>query len=173
MRSRVADHVTEKFIVMLLLTVGIALLALSAIAGGLKTGEAFPDLATFKLEGALPDIKGKVVLVDFWASWCEPCQKSFPAMNELQQKFGAQGFAIIAVNVDENRADMEKFLKGHPANFAVVRDAKQALVDKVSIGTMPSSFLLDREGKVVAAHSGFEGDATKKKYDAEISALLK
>lgn len=148
-------------------------LTFAAVAAGLKTGDAFPDLAAYNLEGKLPaDLKGKVVMVDFWASWCGPCKQSFPTMNELQQKFGPQGLVVIAVNVDEERSDMEAFLKDHPASFTVVRDGNQKLVDKVSIKTMPSSFILDREGKVVAAHSGYDGEGTKKKYEAEIAAQL-
>jgi thiol-disulfide isomerase/thioredoxin len=153
-------------------TLLLAGLVTCAVHAGVKTGEAFPDLGAFGLEGALPDLKGKVVLVDFWASWCGPCKESFPAMNELQKEFAGKSVVILAINVDENKADMEAFLKEHPATFAVVRDAKQKLVDKVEIGTMPSSFILDTEGKVRATHSGYEGAATKKLYQSELGKLL-
>lgn len=145
-----------------------------ATAAGVKVGDAFPDVGAFKLEGKLPDaLKDKIVLIDFWASWCGPCKDSFPAMEELHKKYGPQGLVVLAVNVDENRSDMEDFLKKNAASFAVVRDAKQKLVDKTGIATMPSSFLLDREGKVRYAHSGFRGEETKKKYEQEIESLLK
>ena len=117
----------------------IAGLAVSALAG-VKVGDTFPELAGFKLEGALPDLKGKVV--------------------------------IVAVNVDENASDKEAFLKENTAEFSVVRDAKQKLVDQVEIGTMPSSFVLDRDGKVRFAHKGFFGGESKKKYVEEIDSLL-
>ena len=170
---QLVDRKSYRFIAPLLL-LAIVTLTHVAFAGGLKVGEAFPDLAAQKLDGTLPaDLKGKVVMIDFWASWCGPCRQSFPAMNELQEKYGAQGLVIIAVNVDEDKADMDQFLKTHPASFTIVRDARQQLVDKVSIKTMPSSFILNREGKVVATHSGFDGDATKKAYEKEIAALLK
>lgn len=146
----------------------------SALAGNVKTGDAFPDLAGFKLEGKLPDsTKGKVVLVDFWASWCEPCKQSFPVMEELHKRYAERGLVIVAVNVDENRADMEAFLKKNAASFTVMRDAGQKLVEKTGIATMPSSFLLDRDGKVRFAHTGFRGAETKKKYEEEIESLLK
>ncbi len=139
----------------------------------LKSGDPFPDLAGFKLEGKLPDLlKDKVVIVDFWASWCGPCKESFPAMNELQQKYSSRGLVIIAVNVDERRADMEAFLKSTPASFTVVRDAGQKLVDLTGISTMPSSFVLDRTGKVRFIHNGFHGAETKKQYVDEIESLL-
>jgi thiol-disulfide isomerase/thioredoxin len=140
---------------------------------GLKTGDTFPDLAPFKLEGKLPDtLKGKVVIVDFWASWCVPCKDSFPVMNELIKKYADRGLVIIAVNADEVRADMDAFLKKNPAAFTVVRDATQRLVEKADVDTMPSSFILDREGKVRYLHNGFHGEKTKKEYVAEIEALL-
>jgi len=137
-------------------------------------GDAFPDLASYKLEGKLPDsLKGRIVLVDFWASWCGPCKMSFPALNALLKKYGASGLVIVAVNVDEARADMEKFLRDTPADFTVVRDASQKLVSKVDVQTMPNSFLLDRDGKVRFAHTGFERDKTPKQYEQEIESLLK
>ena len=140
---------------------------------GIKTGDTFPDLSSFKLEGKLPaDMKGKVVIVDFWASWCVPCKDSFPAMNELVKKYGDRGLVIIAVNADEVRADMDEFLKKNPATFTVVRDAAQKLVEKADVGTMPTSFILDRDGKVRHLHNGFHGEQTKKEYMAEIESLL-
>jgi thiol-disulfide isomerase/thioredoxin len=144
-----------------------------AFAGGVAPGETFPDLAGFKLEGTLPEtLKGKIVMVDFWASWCEPCKQSFPAMEDLQKRYRERGFVILAVNVDENRAEMESFLKKNPATFTVVRDAAQKLVEKTGIATMPSSFLIDSTGKVRFVHSGYRGDETRKKYQQEIEALL-
>ena len=144
------------------------------VAAALKAGDDAPDLAPFKLEGKLPDtLKDKVVLLDFWASWCDPCRESFPVMEELQKQYGPQGFVIIAINVDENKADMEEFLKKNAATFVVVRDAKQKLVEKVGVATMPSSFLIDRSGKVLFAHTGFRVAETRKKYQAEIESLLK
>ena len=80
---------------------------------------------------------------------------------------------IIAVNVDESRADMEAFLKKNAASFAVVRDPNQKLVEKAGIATMPSSFLIDHEGKVRFLHTGFRGAESKKKYEEEIESLLK
>ncbi|HTL17594.1 MAG TPA: TlpA disulfide reductase family protein [Patescibacteria group bacterium] len=149
-------------------------LASAAWAGSIKSGDAFPDLAGFKLEGELPDsMKGKVVLVDFWASWCEPCKQSFPVMQELHKRYANRGLVIIAVNVDENRPDMEAFLKKNEVSFTIVRDSGQKLVDKAGIATMPSSFLIDREGKVRFTHTGFRGSETKKKYEEEIESLLK
>jgi thiol-disulfide isomerase/thioredoxin len=140
----------------------------------LKAGDAFPELSQFQLEGQLPAAtKGKVVLVDFWASWCGPCKASFPVMEELHQKFGKDGLLIIAINLDDKRDNMEVFLTQHSVSFAVVRDAAKKLVGAVNIPSMPASFVLDREGKVVAVHQGFHGDETRKQYLEEIQSLLK
>ena len=99
-------------------------------AAAIKVGDAFPDLATYKLEGKLPEsLKDKVVMIDFWASWCEPCKDSFPAMEEFHKRYGPKGLVVIAINVDENRADMEAFLKQNRATFTLVRDASQKLVE--------------------------------------------
>ena len=156
-----------------LVCVLITTLMFSALAS-VKVGQAFPDLSAFKLEGKLPDsLKGKVVLVDFWASWCGPCGESFPVMEELQKKYGAQGLIIIAVNEDEKKADMEDFLKAQRISFIVVRDTAQKLVAITGIETMPSSFLLGSDGKIMFAHSGFHGASTHRQYEQEIESLLK
>jgi thiol-disulfide isomerase/thioredoxin len=163
-----------RFNVLTLLTVLTLLASFASFAGGIRTGEPFPELAAFKLEGKLPDsTKAKVVLVDFWASWCEPCKQSFPVMEEFHKRYGDRGLLIIAVNVDENRPDMEAFLKKNTATFTIVRDTNQKLVEKAGIATMPSPFLIDRAGKVRFVHTGFHGTETKKKYEEEIESLLK
>lgn len=140
----------------------------------LKVGDDFPDLTGFKLEGKLPEAwKGKIVLIDFWASWCGPCKESFPAMNELQKKFAERGVVIIAINEDEQASDMQDFLKSNPASFTVVRDVGQKLVAQAGISTMPGSFILDDTGKIRFVHSGFHGAKTAKQYQDEIESLLK
>lgn len=163
----------KKTLAVLTLAAGLFAAGISPAAAEVKVGDAFPDLAPFKLEGQLPaDYTNKIVIVDFWASWCKPCKMSFPALNELHTKYAAQGVVVIAINVDEDRAEMEAFLKKIPAAFPVVRDASQKLVGAAGISTMPSSFVLDRTGKVRFAHSGYHGDDTKQTYIKEIESLL-
>jgi thiol-disulfide isomerase/thioredoxin len=158
----------------LITTVAVQLLgAFLAVAAPLKEGDTFPDLNQFGLEGAVPDTHGKVVIVDFFASWCHPCQESFPVMEALYKQYAGKGLVIIAINLDKNKADMDDFLKTHPASFVILRDAGNKLVSQVKIPTMPSSFLLDRDGKIHAFHRGFKGGETRKKYLEEIEALLK
>jgi thiol-disulfide isomerase/thioredoxin len=151
------------------LVAGIFLTANAA----LKVGDTLPDLASFHLTGKLPDsLKGKIVVVDFWASWCLPCAESFPVLDELQKKYGDR-VVVIGVNVDEKAAKMDTFLKKHPVSFTILRDAEQKLVATVSPETMPTSFILDGEGKVRFLHNGFHGEDTRKEYVREIESLLK
>ena len=139
----------------------------------LKVGDTLPDLASFGLEGKLPDaLKSKVVVVDFWASWCTPCAKSFPVLDELQKKYGDK-LVIVGVNVDEKKADMDKFLAKHAVTFTIVRDANQKLVAAAEPATMPTSFVVDGAGKICFLHNGFHDEDTRKEYVAEIESLLK
>ena len=124
-----------------------------------------------QLQQLLDDNKGKVVYLDFWASWCIPCRKSFPWMNEMQAKYGAQGFTIITVNVDVEKFLADEFLQENPANFTVVYDPNGAIAKKFKLKGMPSSYLFDKNGKPVAAHVGFFNNK-KAEYEAEIVKLL-
>lgn len=143
------------------------------LSAEIKVGDPFPDLKQFKLEGSLPELfKGKVIFVDFWASWCNPCRESFPVLNELSKKYSDRGVVIIGVNLDETRADMDNFLKEHPAVFTIVRDKSESVAKKLSIHTFPSSYVLDVEGKVRFVHGGFHGEKTRKQYIEEIESLL-
>lgn len=131
-----------------------------------------PDLAGFALEGEVPDLEGKVLLVDFWASWCAPCKASFPTLNELTETYGDQGLVILAVNVDTDFKAFEKFVQRTPPEFTVVRDGEQKLVAAAGVSTMPSSFLVDRNGVIRSVHSGYHGDKTREAYIGEIEELL-
>src|SRR4051812_32235055 len=136
-------------------------------------GAAFPEFGRYGLEGTVPDLKGKVVLVDFWASWCAPCKQSFSVMKEVHEKFAQRGFVVVTISLDEKKADMEAFLKRNPTPLLVLHDPKGRLAEATGIEQMPTSFVLGPDGKVVAVHRGFEGKATRKAYFAEIEALLK
>ncbi len=147
--------------------------ATALLAGPPKVGDPFPSLNQPGMAGTIPDLAGKVVLVDFWASWCGPCKKSFPAVKELQEKYGPKGFVVVAVSLDEDEADMRAFLKKNPVPFTILRDAKAKLADLAGVEGIPASFMLDREGKVRHAHVGYAGDKTKQELETQIEALLK
>jgi cytochrome c biogenesis protein CcmG, thiol:disulfide interchange protein DsbE len=116
--------------------------------------------------------RGKVVLLDFWASWCVPCRKSFPWMNELQKKYADRGLQIIAVNLDMDRSEAASFLKAVPAQFRIEYDPKGDLATQLDISAMPTSLLLDRNGKIVKQHAGFRA-AQLPDREREIEQLLK
>jgi len=99
---------------------------------------------------------GKVVILDFWASWCVPCRRSFPWMNEMQEKYGQEGLVIIAVNVDREIEDAAAFLAEYPAIFEVIYDPDAALAKKYEIQVMPSSFVIDKNGEIIDRHTGFK-----------------
>lgn len=119
----------------------------------------------------LSQYKGKVVYLDFWASWCKPCRESFPWMDAMHKKYGGQGLVVIAVNVDEDRRDADHFLKDFPTSVQVVYDPEGALASQYKLIGMPSSFLIGRDGNVVAKHQGFFEDSPSK-FEAEIQQQL-
>ena len=143
------------------------------LAWSLEAGTAAPDLNLPGLKEAvsLAGLKGKVVYVDFWASWFGPCKQSFPFMNELQSKYRAEGFEIVAVNLDAKRDDADKFLAEVPARFTVAFDAKGESAKRFDVKGMPSSYLIGRDGKVVALHKGFK-EEDRKALDAGIAQAL-
>jgi thiol-disulfide isomerase/thioredoxin len=149
------------------------LLASASLAvADVKVGEPFPALASFGLEGQLPDQTGKVVLVDFWATWCAPCRASFPAYSSIQRELADRGLVINAVSVDKGKGPYDEFLKKFAPAFVTVRDGGQRMVSEVKVPSMPTSYLIDRHGNLRAIHSGFHGDATAKELRDEIVKLL-
>jgi len=119
----------------------------------------------------LSKYKGKVVYLDFWASWCDPCKRSFPWMNELQTHYGEDGFRIIAVNLDESRKDAEEFLKKMPAKFDVAFDKSGKTAEAYNLKAMPSSFLIDRNGNLVHKSLGYRAEE-KKVLEKKIKQLV-
>ena len=119
----------------------------------------------------LAQYKGKVVYLDFWASWCGPCRKSFPWMNAMERKYAAQGLVVVSVNVDEKRADADAFLKAVPADFPVIFDTQGTLAAQYQLIGMPSSFIIGRDGKLLKSHQGFLDDSPVR-YEAELRTAL-
>jgi len=115
--------------------------------------------------------KGKVVYLDFWASWCTPCRLSFPWMNEIQQSNGSRGLVVIAVNVDHDKTAAEEFLRRFAPQFKVVYDGNGDLARQYGLRDMPTSFLIDRSGHVRFTHPGFVPGQTGA-YSAHIEELL-
>ena len=105
---------------------------------------------------SLKQYRNQVVFIDFWASWCVPCKYSFPWMNEMQDRYGEDGFKVIGINVDKDKAMAQKFLELVPASFDIAYDPEGEVADLYSLKVMPSSYLIDRDGNLVHAHKGFK-----------------
>ena len=151
-----------------------ASLASLAAAHAATPGAAAPAFALPDRDAktvSLASLRGHVVYVDFWASWCGPCRKSFPWMNAMQQKYGARGFKVVAVNVDKRRADADRFLAQVPAHFTTVFDATGATPTAYDVKAMPSSVLVDDKGNVALVEEGFR-DERRDALEARIRAML-
>lgn len=151
----------------------LAGLWLAASAHALEPGQPAPALELPGLSApvGLSKLKGKLVYVDFWVSWCGPCKQSFPWMNEMQAKYGPRGLQILAVNVDAKRSDADQFLTGTPANFLVAFDPAGDSPRRYEVKGMPSSVLVGPDGKVLHVHHGFRADERKALEDAIVAAL--
>jgi thiol-disulfide isomerase/thioredoxin len=121
--------------------------------------------------GELDGFQGRVVYLDFWASWCEPCRRSFPWMQQLKQSYEAQGLTIIAVNLDHDRADADSFLRRFKPDFQIRFDPGGQWAERFKLRGMPTSILIDRRGVVRFTHVGFRaGDGPT--YSRQIEQLL-
>lgn len=107
-------------------------------------------------QAALDSLRGRVVLVDFWASWCAPCRGSFPWMASLQKRYGPSGLEVVAINVDKERKLADLFLARFPAPFTVAFDPAGTTAQAYGVRAMPTSFLVGRDGQVLMTHPGFD-----------------
>lgn len=161
---------------------GLILVALlgvtTATALAASRGDRAPDFSLPDLKGKtvkLSSLRGKVVVVDFWASWCVPCKKELPALDAMQRQYTAAGkdVVILAINIDSRRENAEKFLKSAKIGaLRVLLDPQGAVADQYEPPTMPTSYVIDKKGVIRHVHEGYTpGD--EKKLAAEIDALLK
>jgi peroxiredoxin len=138
-----------------------ALLATTAVAAPVKgTLKEAPDVTLTAVSGKtirLADLKGKVVLLDFWASWCIPCRKSFPAIDALHRELEPRGLAVVAVSVDEELKNAHAFLEQFPHTMTIALDPKGAAAEAFKVNAMPSTMILDRDGRIRYSHKGYTG----------------
>ena len=151
-------------------------LALTAAPALAKTTKSAPVAPAFTLPGlqgevTLGSLRGKAVLVDFWASWCGPCRQSFPWMNGLQKRYGDKGLAIVAVNLDKDRELASHFLAEVPAAFTVAFDPAGKTAESYRVKALPTTFLVSPDGKLLLTHTGFDAKHASE-FEAQIAEAL-
>lgn len=156
--------------------VALALVAATALpAYALRRGSRAPEIGLRDTNGRavrMSSLRGKVVVVDFFASWCRPCRQEMPVLERLHDQYGDQGLVIVGVNLDTERSNMDRFLRQVPVSFRVVHDPRHQVADRYNPPAMPSSYIIDRRGVVRHVHEGFEArDAAV--FEREIRALLR
>lgn len=153
-----------------------ASLGLSSAAMAVGVGEkapsfSLPNLETGKAMG-LSKYKGRVVYLDFWASWCGPCRESLPLLNNLRNELKRKGFEVVAVNLDENTEDAKAFLQQFPVSYPVLLDPNGKVPEKYELPGMPTSFMIDKKGNVAKVHVGFKA-ADMPQIRKDVIKLLK
>ncbi|MFT3710113.1 MAG: TlpA disulfide reductase family protein [Archangium sp.] len=131
--------------------------------------QAYPGLAPWKLSS----LRGKVILLDVWATWCDPCRESLPLYEDMAKEYAARGFEVVAVSVDENPELIPTFMADTKVKLPVVVDPSAKVVgDKLKVSQLPTAFLIDRKGVVRVVHEGFD-EALFSTWLQEIEGLLK
>lgn len=136
--------------------------------------EKAPDFQLPQIGGGsvqLSDLRGSVVYVDFWATWCPPCRESFPWMESMHQRYQDLGLQIVAISLDQKGDLIKNFLKSHKASFTILQDSEGGIAEAFKVKGMPSSYLVDRKGNIRVRHAGFNED-DKAELESEIKKLL-
>jgi len=140
-----------------------AVVALGLVGASNVSAEGSLDLTQYQ---------GKVVVLDFWASWCAPCRRSFPWWNKMHAKYADEGLVIIGVNLDNDPDSALAFLEEYPADFNIYYDTNKDLAKKFGVQAMPSSYIVGRDGEIHAKHFGFKVEK-QNEYEAVIAAALR
>lgn len=146
----------------------------SALAAAVGVGARLPEIGLVDLNGkkiSRKSLAGKVVIVDFWATWCAPCKEELPVLQRLYKKYGKRGLVVVGISVDRDKANVRSFAKKLKLSFPIVHDAKHVVSGRFEPSTMPSSYVVDRKGVIRHVHKGYRsGD--DKKIEREVKALL-
>jgi cytochrome c biogenesis protein CcmG/thiol:disulfide interchange protein DsbE len=151
--------------------VAVAVLTVASLQAN---GRTAPSMKLRAIDGTTVELKflrGKVLLVDFWASWCLPCKAVFPAMNDLHGEFQAKGVEVLAINVDGRRRNAEAFLAQSPHTVRVLLDPQMTAANAFQVRQIPSAFLIDRSGVIRYTHEGYTLEMIGT-LRSEIGALL-
>lgn len=158
----------------------MGVVALSLVAGvafaGVGKGQRAPEFSLPSLHGgtvALSSMRGKVVLIDFWAQWCEPCKKELPQLDRLAKEYAGKGVAIVAVNIDKQRDNAERMVKQLGVTLPVLLDPAGSVAGTYDLPKMPTSFVVDKKGIVRYVNEGFEGPQDVSRFKQELDELTK
>ena len=154
----------------------IALVLMASLVAPMAAAplKAAPDITLTALSGKtvrIADLQGKVVLLDFWASWCIPCRRSFPEVDALNKELAPKGLTVIAVNLDEEQKNANAFLEKYPHTMTIAFDPKGEVAQAFNLQAMPSSTFLDRSGRIRFTHQGYT-DKTIAQFRSEALQLL-
>jgi len=114
-----------------------------------------PELGSGSIEHSLLQYRGKVIYLDFWAAWCGPCRISIPEIVKLQAALGSDQFVVLAINLDSDIVEARSFLVSYPINYTVLSDPEGRVAGLYQLPGMPTSFLIDKSGKIVLQHIGY------------------
>jgi len=134
-----------------------------------------PDFTLQSRDGevlSLAGLRGQVVMINFWATWCGPCREEMPHLEALHQRYSALGFTLLGVNVEENSADALAWLEDSPVTFSILFDPENRVSELYDVVAMPSTVLVDRQGTVRFLHHGYE-TGYENEYQAQIRALIR
>lgn len=150
-----------------------ACVALPAAAGELSSPA--PDFTLQSRAGAdvsLADLRGEVVMINFWATWCGPCRQEMPHLEALHQRYNELGFKLLGVNVEADSRLSDKFLEETPVTFDILFDPKNDVSELYEVIAMPSTVLIDRQGNMRFIHHGYQ-PGYENEYQTQIRALLR
>jgi peroxiredoxin len=120
----------------------------------------------------LSELRGQVVLLNFWASWCGPCRQEMPLLEKLQQRYSALGFTVLGVNVEEDPSKAKSLLKDIPVSFPILFDTQNTVSKQYNVSAMPSTVMIDRNGNMRYLHTGYKsGDEVQ--YKKWVKQLVK
>jgi peroxiredoxin len=156
--------------------VALALFGAGVAFAGVTKGQRAPDFSLPTLGGArmsLSSLRGKVVIVDFWAQWCEPCKRELPQLDKLAAEFSSKNVVILAINLDKTRENAERLAQQMGLKLPVLLDPAGSVAATYDLPKMPSSFIVDKRGIVRFVHEGFEGSADVARFKSELEELTR